>query len=70
MREGAGQGMESTALILQIERAVMVVGVRVRDSRSDMRVAVGSDWRCLIHIQRVVVDQRDDPLAEKICSRD
>jgi hypothetical protein len=48
--------MESTALIVQIERAVMVVGVGARDSRSDMRVAVGGDWHRLIHIQRVVVN--------------
>jgi hypothetical protein len=56
VREGSGQGMESTALIVQIERAVMVVCVGARDSRSDMRVAVGGDWHRLIHIQRVVVD--------------
>jgi hypothetical protein len=56
VREGSRQRMESTALIVQIERAVMVVGVGARDSRSDMRVAVGGDWHRLIHIQRVVVD--------------
>jgi len=52
--------MESAALVVQIERAVMVVGVRVSHSRFHKRVAVGSDRRRLIHIQRVVVDQRDD----------
>ena len=46
---------------MQIERAVMVVGIGIRDSRFDMRVPVGSDGRRLIHIQSVVVDQRDDP---------
>jgi hypothetical protein len=56
VREGSRQRVESTALIVQIERAVMVVGVGARDSRSDTRVAVGGDWRRLIHIQRVVVD--------------
>jgi hypothetical protein len=53
--------MEGAALIVQIERAVMVVGIGTRDSRSDMRVAMSGDWHRLIHIQRVVVDQRDDP---------
>ena len=52
--------MESAALVVQIQRAVMVVGVRVCHGRFHMRVAVGSDWRRLIHIQRVFVDQRDD----------
>ena len=60
MREGSCESMESAALVMQIEHAVMVVGVRVYHSRFHMRVAVGSDWRRLIHIQRMVVDQRDN----------
>ena len=61
LRQRAGERMEGTALIVEIERAVMVVSIRVRGSRFHMRVPVGSDWRRLIHVQGVLVDQRDDP---------
>src|ERR1700730_18126464 len=53
--------MEGTALIVEIERTVMVVSIRVRVSRTHMRMPVGGDWRHLIHVQGALVDQRDDP---------
>ncbi len=52
--------MQGAALIVQIERAVMVVDIGIRNSRFDIRMPVGSDRHSLIHIQRVVVEQRDD----------
>jgi hypothetical protein len=53
--------MESTALIVQTEHAVMMVGIGVRDGRFDRKVPMGSDRRRFIHIERVVADQRDNP---------
>jgi hypothetical protein len=53
--------MQSTTLVVQIERAVMVIRVRVFNIRSDMGMAVGFDGNRLKHIQRMLVDQRDDP---------
>ncbi|MGZ3286029.1 MAG: hypothetical protein ACXU9A_25520, partial [Xanthobacteraceae bacterium] len=43
VREGSGQRMESAALIVQTERAVMMVGIGSRDGRLDKRVSVGSN---------------------------
>jgi hypothetical protein len=44
--------MESAALVVQIKRAMMMVGVGFRDGRFDMRVTMGTDQYGLIHIQR------------------
>ena len=52
--------MQRTALIVQIECAVMVIPVGVGGIRSDMRMAVGFNRHGLIHIQGVLVDQRDN----------
>ncbi len=53
--------MQGATLIVQVNHAVMVVGIGNSNSRFDVRMPVGSDGRGLIHIQSVVVDQRDDP---------
>ena len=52
--------MQSTALIMQIECSVVVVGIRIGDRPSDMWMLVCSDWCRLIHIQRVVIEQRNN----------
>jgi hypothetical protein len=59
VREWSGQGMEGAASIMQIKRAVVVIGIGGRQTRSDIRVSVARDRRGLIHIQGMVVDQRD-----------
>ena len=61
MRERSGQRMEGAALIVQTERAVMVVGIGSRCGRLDKRMPMGSDRRRFIHIERVVAEQGDDP---------
>jgi hypothetical protein len=60
VRDRPGQRVQGAALIVQLKRAVMVVGVGIYGSRAGMRVRVGGDWCCLKHIERVVVDQWDD----------
>ena len=45
---------------MQIERAVVVVRVRIGESRLDMRMFVHADRRRLINVQGVVVEQRND----------
>jgi hypothetical protein len=60
-REGSSQRVQSAALVMQIERTVMVVCVRIGDSRLYKRVFVHADRCRLVNIQRVVVEQRDDP---------
>ena len=45
---------------MQIEGTVMVVGVRIGDSRLHVRVFVHAGRYRLVNIQRVVVEQRDD----------
>jgi hypothetical protein len=60
-REGSSQHVQGTALVMQIERTVMVVCVRIGDSRLYMRVFVHADRCRPVNIQRVVVEQRDDP---------
>ena len=59
VRKWGGQSMEGAALIMQIKRAVMVVGIGIGQSWSYIRMSVARDRRGLIHIQRMVVDQRD-----------
>ena len=49
--------MQGAALIVHIQRAVMVVGIGGCVSRLDMRVPMGSNRHRLIHIKRMVVDQ-------------
>jgi hypothetical protein len=51
--------MEGAALIMQIKRDVMVVSIGVRQTWSYIRVSVARDGRGLIHIQRMVINQRD-----------
>lgn len=60
VRKGSGESVESAALVVHIERAVVVISIRVCHRRVHMRVAVGSDWRRLIHVQSMVVNQRDN----------
>jgi hypothetical protein len=60
MRKRPGQRMQGTALIVQIEQAVMVVGVRICGSWFDLAVTVSGDRRSFIYIERMVVYQRDD----------
>ena len=60
LRERSSEHVQRAALIMQIERAVMVVGVRICGSCLDMRVMVSNDRRRLIHIERVIVEQRSD----------
>ena len=52
--------MQGTALIVEIERAMVVVSIGVRSSRFEISVPVGSDRRRLIHIEGVLVDQRNN----------
>ena len=60
VRDRSGQRVQRAALIVQVKRAVMVVGVGNYRSRPGMWVRVGGDRCCLKHIKRVVVDQWDD----------
>ena len=48
--------MQSTTLVVQIERAVMVIRVGMGIIRSDTKMAVGFDGNRLKHIQRMLVD--------------
>jgi hypothetical protein len=59
-RDRSGQRVQGAALIVQLKRAVMVVGVGIYGSRAGMRMRVRGDRLCLINIERVVVDQWDD----------
>jgi hypothetical protein len=52
--------MQSTALIMQTQRSVVVVGIRMGDRPTDVGVVVCRYGRRLIHIQRVIMEQWND----------
>ena len=60
VRKRARQRMQCTALIAQIERAVMVIGVGICDSRIGLPMLVRRDGHSFINIERVVVHERYD----------
>ena len=48
--------MQSTALIVHVQDAVMMIGIRRRGGNADM--VMTGDGRRLVHVERVLVDQR------------
>src|SRR5262249_44096142 len=52
--------MQCTALIMQVEGAVMVVGVRGDERTRHVNVSVPGNGATLEHIERVVVEQGND----------
>jgi hypothetical protein len=53
--------MKRAALIVQADRAMMMVCVGICDTWSGKGMSVRSDRRRLIHVQRMLINQRDDP---------
>ena len=52
--------MQSTALIMQTQRSVMMVGIGMGERRMDVGVVVCRYGCRLIHIQRVIMQQWND----------
>ena len=59
LRQGSGEHVQGTALIMQIECAVVVVGIGIGSRRVEVRMLMCSDRGRLVHIQRMVIEQRD-----------
>ena len=59
-RKRPGQRMEGTALIVQVEDAVMVVGIGGRDGALDVNVRVSGDRGGFEHIEGMIVDHGND----------
>ena len=60
LRQRSGERVQSAALIMQTYRAVMVVGVGMGERRMDVGVVVCRYWCRLIHIERVIMEERND----------
>jgi hypothetical protein len=58
--KGPGQRVKRAALIVQVERAMMVIGIRIDKGRLVNRMMMRINRHCLINIERVIVEQRND----------
>lgn len=60
LRKRTGQGVQSAALIVQVQDAMMMVGIGRYDSARDVNVSVPGDGSTFEYVQRVVIHKRND----------